>query len=195
VRRYGLQIQKTNCIQQSNSEYDIFTSMQDIKILPLPRIEPDTGIISNFQTFCSFKRPNEFIFSVRIGPPVLPDLSKKRLNRGSAIKSKKLGYESHSNSMVRTGTFFCMGVLIVKVDNLIFLIFLRPLCSHGRVESKTPLIIIYPSARKRAKGWKSQTSSYSAPQSSFPCAYSKRWHAGIAGGGVFWKKKKISRRR
>ena len=69
------------------------------------------------------KRPNELIFSLRIGPPVLPDLSKKRLNRGSAIKSKKLGYESHSNSMVRTGTFFCMGVLIVKVENLFFLIF------------------------------------------------------------------------
>ena len=73
-------------------------------------------IISNFQTFWSFKRPNELIFSLRIGPPVLPDLSKKRLNRGSAIKSKKLGYESHSNSMVRTGTLFCMGVLIVKVE-------------------------------------------------------------------------------
>ena len=69
-------------------------------------------IISNFQTFWSFKRPNEFIFSVRIGPPVLPDLSKKRLNRGSAIKSKKLGYESHSNSMARTGTFLYGGTHI-----------------------------------------------------------------------------------
>ena len=61
---------------------------------------------------------------MRIGPPVLPDLSKKRLNRGSAIKSKKLGYESHSNSMVRTGTFFCMGVLIVKVEIFFFNFFL-----------------------------------------------------------------------
>ena len=32
-----------------------------------------------------------------------------------------------------------------------FLIFLRPLCSHGRVESKTPVIIIHPSARKKSK--------------------------------------------
>ena len=108
-------------------------------------------IISNFQTFWSFKRPDEVIFSVRIGPPVLADLSEKRLNRDSAIKSKKLGYESHSNSMVRTGTFFCMGVLIVKVENLFFLIFLRPLCSPGRVVSKTPLIIVYPSATKKTK--------------------------------------------
>ncbi len=59
---------------------------------------------------------------MRIGPPFLPDLSNNRFIRGSAIKIKKLGYESHSNSMVRTGTFFCMGVVIVKVENLFFLI-------------------------------------------------------------------------
>jgi hypothetical protein len=42
----------------------------------------------------------------------LPNLSKKRLNIGSAIKSKKLGYESHSNSMVRIGTFLYGGTHI-----------------------------------------------------------------------------------
>jgi hypothetical protein len=44
-----------------------------------------------------------------------------------------------------------MGVLILKVDNLTFLIFLKPLCSPGRVDSKTPLIIIYPLAKKKTK--------------------------------------------
>ena len=57
---------------------------------------------------------------MRIELPVLPDLSKKRLNSGSAIKNKKIGYEAHSNSVVRIGTFFCMGVLILKIENLIF---------------------------------------------------------------------------
>ena len=75
---------------------------------------------SNFQTFWSFERLNKFIFPLRIELPVLPDLSKKRLNSGSAIKNKKLGSEHHSNSMVRIGTFFCMGVLILKIENLIF---------------------------------------------------------------------------
>ena len=58
---------------------------------------------------------------MRIEPPVLPDASKKRLNSGSAIKNKKLGHEPHSNSMVRIGTFFCMGVLILRVESLTFL--------------------------------------------------------------------------
>ena len=75
---------------------------------------------SNFQTFWSFERLNKFIFPLRIELPVLPDLSKKRSNSGSAIKNKKIGYEPHSNSMVRIGTFFCMGVLILKIENLIF---------------------------------------------------------------------------
>ena len=60
---------------------------------------------------------------MRIEPPVLPDLSKKRLNSGSAKKNKKLGYEPHSNSMVRIGTF-CMGIFILEVVNLFFLFFL-----------------------------------------------------------------------
>ena len=57
---------------------------------------------------------------MRIELPVLPDLSKKRLNSGSAIKNKKIGYEPHSNSMVRIGTFFCMGVLILKIKKICF---------------------------------------------------------------------------
>ena len=46
---------------------------------------------------------------MRIEPPVLEGASKKRLNSDIAIKSKKLVYESHSNSMVRIGTFFLYG--------------------------------------------------------------------------------------
>jgi hypothetical protein len=112
-------------------------------------------IISNSQTFWSFEQPNKIIFPVQIEPPVLPDLSRKRLNSGSAIKNKKLGNEPHSNSMVRIGTFL-YGDIHIGGWKFIFLVFLRPLCSTGRVESKTPLIIVITlQPEKRPKGRKS----------------------------------------
>ena len=60
---------------------------------------------------------------MRNEPPVWEDASKKRSNSGSATKNKTLGYEPHSknsNSMVSIGTFFGIGVLMLKVENLTF---------------------------------------------------------------------------